>query len=89
MKKKVGKSIFYELTITGDSGYGILEEEHENKYLNDIVLVKFTKAIWKGKLIQITFSDRKDDSEFLKAKFIDTRKEANYYKNVSLDYSKK
>ena len=66
-----------------------MEEEHENKYLNDIVLVKFTKAIWKGKLIQITFSDRKDDSEFLKAKFIDTRKEANYYKNVSLDYSKK
>ena len=65
---------FDELTITGDSYYHIFEEEHELISLNNIVWVKVNKAIWQGKVTQTNFSDIKEDSEYLKTKWIYTRK---------------
>ena len=37
---------FGEFTITGDSYYDVFEEEYEIIYLNDIVWVKVSEAIW-------------------------------------------
>ena len=77
------------MTITGDSDCDILEEEYEIISLNDIVWFKVNKAIWQDKVTQILFIDRKEDSEFLKTKWMHTRKEENILvNNVSLDYSK-
>ena len=77
--------------ISGDNGdCDMLEEEHETIYLNDIVWVKVKKSIWLGRVMQIPFSDRKDDSEYTKIRYIDTKKEDKVLiNNVSLYYSKK
>ena len=77
--------------ISGDNGdCDMLEEEHETIYLNDIVWVHVKKSIWLGRVMQIPFSDRKDDSEYTKIRYIDTKKEDKVLiNNVSLYYSKK
>ena len=80
---------FDELTIHSDaSAYDILEEEHETISLNDIVTFRVITEIWKGRVMQIPFSDGKEDSECLKTKWIDQRKEDKVIRNnFSLDYS--
>ena len=77
---------FYELTITGgDSDYDTLEGGNETISLNDMVWIKVNKAIRKVKVMKIIFSDRKEDSKYLKANRIDTSKEEKVLiKNVSL-----
>ena len=78
-------------TITGDySDYDVLDEEKENISLNDIVRVKFKKAIQQGIVIQIPYSIKEEDSEHLKVKQVDFRKEERVLiRNVSISYSKK
>ena len=49
---------FNELTITGDSDYDILEEEHKVISLNNIFWFKVNKEICQGKLIHINSSDK-------------------------------
>ena len=52
--------------------------------------MKFKKSIWRGRVIQITFSDKKEYSEHLKTKWRDKQKKYKVLiNNVSLDYSKK
>ena len=71
---------------SNDSYYDILEEEHENIYLNGIVWCKVKNEMWRVIIIQIPSVDRKEDSEYLKIKWIDTIKEDKVIiKNVSLD----
>ena len=53
------------INIVDDCNYIILEEEHETIFFNCIVWVKVNKSIWQGKLIQIPFSDRKEDIKIL------------------------
>ena len=71
----MGEVAFDELIIAGDSDYDILEEKYDIISLNDIVWVKVSKVIWKVKVIHIPFSNRREDSESLIIKWIDTRKE--------------
>ena len=81
-----------DLISTGDySDYDILEEEKDYISKNDFVWVKTKKKeIWRGRVLLITYSKKKEDSEYLKIKWIDTRKEERILiKNVSLNYSKK
>ena len=67
---------FDDLTIPGDySDYDILEEEQETILLNDTVWVKTKKDIWRVRVMQIPYSNKKEDSENLKTKWIDSRKE--------------
>ena len=63
-KETGGEMYFDELTITGDSDYDILEEEHEIISLNDIFWFKVNKEICQGKLHQIPFSDRKEGIQY-------------------------
>ena len=63
------------LTIPGDySDYDNLEEQKENISLNDEFWVKNKKEIWRGRLMLITYSNKKEDSEHLKIKWTDSRK---------------
>ena len=80
-----------DLTITGDySDYDILEEENDTITKNNDVWVKTKKEIWRVRVLLITDSKKKEDSEYLKIKWIDSRKEERIIiKNVSLNYSKK
>ena len=55
---------FCELTISGNSNYDILDEEHETVYLNYIVWARSNKSIFRVKLIKVTLSDRKWDIVF-------------------------
>ena len=82
---------FDDLTITGDySDNDILEEEKETISLNDEVWVKTKNEIWRGRVILITYSHKKEDSENFKIKWTDSRKEERVIiKNVSLDYTQK
>ena len=60
---------FEDLRITGDySDYDVLEEELETISLNDIVWVKVKNSIWKGRVIQIPYSIKEEESEQLKIK---------------------
>ena len=64
-----------DLTITGDySNYDILEEEKDSISENDAVWVKTKKEIWRGRVLLIPYSKKKEDSEYLKIKWIDSRK---------------
>ena len=80
-----------DLIITGDySDYDILDEEKDLISKNDIFWVKTKKEIWRGRVLVIPYSKNKEDREYLKIKWIDTRKENRILiKNVSLNYSKK
>ena len=80
-----------DLIITGDySDYDILEEEKDYISKNDFVWVKTKKEIWRGRVLLIPYSKNKEDREYLKIKWIDSRKEERILiKNVSLNYSKK
>ena len=53
----------------------VFEEEQETISSNDIVWVKVKKAIWKGRAIKTPYSIKEEDSEHLKIKWIDSRKE--------------
>ena len=79
---------FGEFNIPGnDSYYDILEEKHETISLNNIAWVKVWDKIWKGKVMKIPFSDRKEDSKYLKIKWLDTRMEEKVLTSyISLDY---
>ena len=81
---------FDEWTITGNySDYDILEEEKETINKNDNVWVKNKKYIWRGRVLLISYI-KKEDSEHLKIKWTDSRKEDSILiKNVLLNYSKK
>ena len=80
-----------DLISTGDySDYDILDEEKDLISKNDIVWFKTKKEIWRGRVLVIPYSKNKEDREYLKIKWIDTRKEDRIFiKNVSLNYSKK
>ena len=80
-----------ELISTGDySDYKILDEEKDLISKNDIVWVKTKKEIWRGRVLLITYRKNKENREYLKKKWIDTRKEDRILiKNISLNYSKK
>ena len=79
-----------ELTITGDySDYNILEEEKDTIAEKDDVWVKTKKEKWRGRVLLFPYRKKKD-SEYLKIKWTDSRKEERILiKNVSLNYSKK
>ena len=73
-----------------NSDYDILEEEEDLIAENDQVWVKTKKEIWRGTVLLIPYSKKKEDREYLKIKWMDTRKEDRILiKNVSLNYSKK
>ena len=74
------------MIISGDdSDYDILEEEHETISLNGTVWVKTQNSIWWGRLMQITFSNRKEDIKTLKIKGIYSQKEEIFsIRNVSI-----
>ena len=76
---------------TGDySDYEILDEEKDPISKNDLVWVKTKKEIWRGRVLLIPYRKNKEDREYLKIKWIDTRKDNRILvKNVSLNYSKK
>ena len=78
-----------DLISTGDySDYDILDEEKDPISKNNLVWVK-TK-ICRGRVLLIPYRKNKEDREYLKIKWIDTRKENRILiKNVSLNYSKK
>ena len=80
-----------DLIRTGDySDHNILEEEKDLISENDQVWVKTKKEIWRGTVLLIPYSKNKEDREYLKIKWMDTRKEDRILiKNVSLNYSKK
>ena len=80
-----------DLISTGDySDHKILDEEKDHIYKNDLVWVKTKKEIWRERVPLITYSKNREDCEYLKIKWIDTRKEERIFiKNVSLNYSKK
>ena len=80
-----------DLTITGDySDYDILEEENDTISKNNDVWVKTKKEIWRVRVLLIPESKKKEDSEYLKIKWTDSRKEERItIKNVSLNYSKR
>ena len=66
---------FYDLISTG--GYSdceILDEEKDHISKNDLVWVKTKKEIWRGRVLLIPYSKNKEDCEYLKIKWIDTRK---------------
>ena len=53
---------FDDLTIPGDySDCGILEEEKETVSLNNESLVKTKKGMWKGRVMLIPYSNKKED----------------------------
>ena len=53
---------FDDLTISGNySDYGILDEEKETILLNDYFLFKTKKDIWRGRLMIIPYSNKKED----------------------------
>ena len=81
---------FDYLNIPGDySDYDILEEEKEIISLNDKFWVKTKKEIWRGRVVQIPYSNSEQDSEHLKIKWIDSRKEERVLiKKIPIDYSK-
>ena len=73
-----------------NSDYDILEEEKDIISENDLVWVKTKKEIWRGTVLLIPYSKKIEDREYLKIKWMDTRKEDRILiKNVSLNYSKK
>ena len=80
-----------DLTITCDySNYDILEEEKDTISENDDVWVKTKKRDMERKSTVNSLQQKKEDSEYLKIKWIDSRKyEKILIKNVSLNYSKK
>ena len=80
-----------DLISTGDySDYDILDEEKDLISKNDLVWVKIKKEIWRGRVLLIPYSKNKEDREYLRIKWMDTRKEGRILiKNVSLNYSKK
>ena len=52
--------------------------------------VKTKKEIWRGRLMLIFYSHKKEDSEHLKIKWTDSQKEEMVLiKNLSLDYTRK
>ena len=58
--------------------------------MNDIVWVKVKKSLWQGRVIQTPYSIKEEDSEHMKIKWVDSRKEERVLiKNVSIGYSKK
>ena len=66
---------FDDLTITGNySDCDILEEEKEAITKNYNVWVKTKKEIW-GDIALLIFTVKKEDSEHLKIKWTDSRKE--------------
>ena len=63
-----------DLISTGDySDYEILDEEKDLISKNDLVWVK-NKIKWRGRVLLIPYSKNKEDPEYLKIKWIDTRK---------------
>ena len=54
------------------SDYDILEEEKETISNNDEVWVKTKMEIWRGRLMLIPYSHRKEDSKHLKIKWTDS-----------------
>ena len=84
------ENCFENLTIPDDySDYDILEKEQETVSLNNIVWVEVKKAIWQVRVIQIPYSIKEEDSEHLKTKWVDSRKEERVLiKNVSIRYFK-
>ena len=65
-----------DLISTGDySDYNILDEEKDPISKNDLVWVKTKKEIWRGRVLLIPYSKYKEYREYLKIKWIDTRKE--------------
>ena len=79
------------MTVPGDySDYDILVEEKETISIIDEVWVKTKKEIWRGRVLLIPYSLKKEDNENLKIKWSDSRKEDRVIiKNVSLNYPKK
>ena len=75
-----------DLTIAGDySDHNILEEEKDTITENDDVWVK--KKICRGRVMLIPYSKKEEDSEYLKIKWTNSRKEERILiKNVSLNY---
>ena len=64
-----------DLTITGDySDYNILEEEKDTISENDDVCVK-TKQNMERRITVNSLQKKKEDSEYLKGKWIDSQKE--------------
>ena len=80
---------FDDLTITGNySDYYILEEEKEAITENENVWVKPPPQIWRWRVLSIPYS-KKEDSEHLKIKWTDSRKEDRIIiKDFLLNYSK-
>ena len=65
-----------DLISSGDySGYNILDEENDLISKNDLVWIKTKKEIWRGSVLLIPYRKNKEDREYLKIKWIDTRKE--------------
>ena len=77
-----------DLISTGDySDYDILYEEKDPISKNDLVWVKTKQKIWRGRVLLITYRKYKEDREYLKIRWIHTRKEERItIKNVSLNY---
>ena len=79
-----------DLTIIGDySDYNILEEEKNTIFEKDDVLVKAKKDTERKSTVNF-LQKKKEDSEYLKIKWTNSRKEERILiNNVSLNYSKK
>ena len=81
---------FEKSPCPGDSVCDIFENEDAIITENYIVWVTTNKEIWKGELINIPFSDLTQDSNHLKSKWIDTKKEDRFLiKNCPREYKKK
>ena len=79
---------FDDLTITGNySDHDILEEEKETITKNDNFCVSNKKDICRGRVLLIPYSLKKEDIEYLKIKWTDSRKEDRILiKNVLLNH---
>ena len=63
-----------EFLYSGGSDYDIFESEDVKIYLHDTVRIKQRREIWQVKIPRITFSDLPDDENYLKIKWLDTKK---------------
>ena len=67
---------FDDFTIPGDySDNDNLEEEKETILKNSEVWVKAKKEIWRGRVMLITYSHKKEECGHLKIEWTDSRKE--------------
>ena len=72
-----------------DDIYDIFDEDRDTLDADDILWVKTTKAIWKGRITGILYSDMPCDSNYLKTEWLDTKTEYRVLKNASFGEIKK